>query len=147
MPTNWVVAPTCLPILRRCHTCASERFRASGIRVDATHKLLDAWLLVLCVGCGDTAKLTVLERMNARLHATRSAGPAARQRRRPDSLAASGSAHAMAQSHHRRLGQRLAPRRRRIGSPWPRGDRRLGPLLRVGRAPRNIFGPVRRFHW
>ena len=60
--------PTCLPtVLRRCHTCASERFRANGrFRVNAHHKLLDAWLLVLCTGCGETAKLTVLERMNVR---------------------------------------------------------------------------------
>ncbi|WP_231500017.1 DUF1062 domain-containing protein [Saccharothrix sp. NRRL B-16314] len=47
--------------------CASDRFRASGkFRVNANHKLLDVWLLVLCTGCGDTAKLTVLERMNVR---------------------------------------------------------------------------------
>jgi hypothetical protein len=60
--------PTCLPtVLRRCHACASERFRANGkFRVNANHKLLDAWLLVLCTGCGDTAKLAVLERMNVR---------------------------------------------------------------------------------
>jgi hypothetical protein len=65
---NWVVVPTCLPtVLRRCHACASERFRANGkFRVNANHKLLDAWLLVLCTACGDTAKLTVLERMNVR---------------------------------------------------------------------------------
>src|SRR5947208_4901739 len=60
--------PTCLPtVLRRCHACASESFRANGkFRVNAHHKLLDAWLLVLCTGCGDTAKLTVLDRMNVR---------------------------------------------------------------------------------
>ncbi|MGW7254237.1 DUF1062 domain-containing protein [Streptomyces sp. NPDC054834] len=60
--------PTCLPtVLRRCHSCASERFRANGkFRINANHKLLDAWLLVLCTACGDTAKLTVLERMNVR---------------------------------------------------------------------------------
>jgi hypothetical protein len=60
--------PTCLPlVLRRCHACASERFRADGkFRVNAHHKLLDAWLLVLCTSCGETAKLTVLERMNVR---------------------------------------------------------------------------------
>jgi len=65
---NWVVMPTCLPtVLRRCHACASERFRANGkFRVNANHKLLDVWLLVLCTACGDTAKLTVLERMNVR---------------------------------------------------------------------------------
>ncbi|MFG2650392.1 DUF1062 domain-containing protein [Streptomyces sp. NPDC048436] len=68
MLDNWVVMPTCLPlVLRRCHTCASERFRANGkFRVNAHHKLLDAWLLVLCTACGDTAKLTVWERMNVR---------------------------------------------------------------------------------
>ena len=68
MLNNWVVMPTCLPtVLRRCHACASERFRANGkFRVNANHKLLDAWLLVLCTECGDTAKLTVFERMNVR---------------------------------------------------------------------------------
>ncbi len=68
MLENWVVMPTCLPtVLRRCHACASERFRANGkFRVNAHHKLLDAWLLVLCAACGDTAKLTILERVNVR---------------------------------------------------------------------------------
>lgn len=68
MLNTWVVMPTCLPtVLRRCPVCASERFRPNGkFRVNANHKLLDAWLLVLCTGCGDTAKLTVLERMNVR---------------------------------------------------------------------------------
>ncbi|MFE4518488.1 DUF1062 domain-containing protein [Kitasatospora sp. NPDC056783] len=60
--------PTCLPLVRRrCHTCASERFRASGrFRVNANHKLIDVWLLVLCTGCGRTDKLTVLERARVR---------------------------------------------------------------------------------
>ncbi|MGW0836885.1 DUF1062 domain-containing protein [Streptomyces prunicolor] len=60
--------PTCLPlVLRRCHACASERFRANGkFRVNAHHKLIDAWLLALCTGCGATTKLTVLERANVR---------------------------------------------------------------------------------
>ncbi|MEU8890154.1 DUF1062 domain-containing protein [Streptomyces sp. NPDC048442] len=68
MLNNWVVMPTCLPlVLRRCHTCASESFRANGkFRVNAHHKLLDAWLLVLCTTCGDTAKLSVLERVHVR---------------------------------------------------------------------------------
>ncbi|MFJ4777693.1 DUF1062 domain-containing protein [Streptomyces sp. NPDC088762] len=68
MLNTWVVVPTCLPlVLRRCHTCASGRFRPSGkFRVNAHHKLLDAWLLVLCAGCGETAKLSVLERVNVR---------------------------------------------------------------------------------
>jgi hypothetical protein len=65
---NWVVMPTCLPLVRRrCHACASERFRTSGkFRVNANHKLIDAWLLALCTACGETAKLAVLERMNVR---------------------------------------------------------------------------------
>ncbi|MEV4119843.1 DUF1062 domain-containing protein [Micromonospora sp. NPDC049645] len=60
--------PTCLPIVsRRCHACASERLRASGkFRVNANHKILDAWLLALCTACGETAKLTILERMTVR---------------------------------------------------------------------------------
>ncbi|MEV8018447.1 DUF1062 domain-containing protein [Streptomyces sp. NPDC086554] len=68
MLNSWVVMPTCLPtVLRRCHACASERFRPNGkFRVNANHKLLDAWLLVLCSACGETAKLTVLERMHVR---------------------------------------------------------------------------------
>ncbi|MFJ1866027.1 DUF1062 domain-containing protein [Streptomyces sp. NPDC088097] len=68
MSETWVVVPTRLPIvLRRCHRCASGRFRANGrFRVNASHKLLDVWLLALCLGCGDTTKLTVLERMNVR---------------------------------------------------------------------------------
>ncbi|MFF5497426.1 DUF1062 domain-containing protein [Streptomyces aquilus] len=68
MLTTWVVMPTCLPtVLRRCHACASPRFLANGkFRVNAHHKRLDAWLLVLCAGCGATAKLTVWERMNVR---------------------------------------------------------------------------------
>jgi hypothetical protein len=63
-----MVVPTCLPlVLRRCHACASERFRASGkFRVNANRKLIDAWLLALCTACGETAKLTILERMNVR---------------------------------------------------------------------------------
>ncbi|MFJ8083096.1 DUF1062 domain-containing protein [Streptomyces sp. NPDC096205] len=68
MLNTWVVAPTCLPlVLRRCPACASTRFRAPGkFRVNANHKAIDAWLLVLCTGCGDTAKLTVFERRNVR---------------------------------------------------------------------------------
>ncbi|QKV97992.1 DUF1062 domain-containing protein [Streptomyces sp. NA02950] len=68
MLKTWVVMPTCLPlVLRRCHMCASERFRANGkFRVNANHKLIDAWLLALCTTCGETTKLTVLERMNVR---------------------------------------------------------------------------------
>ncbi|WP_458244362.1 DUF1062 domain-containing protein [Streptomyces sp. MAI_2237] len=68
MLTNWVVAPTRLPlVLRRCHTCPSGTFRPNGkFRVNAHHKLIDAWLLALCTTCGDTAKFTVLERAQVR---------------------------------------------------------------------------------
>ncbi|HZN76473.1 MAG TPA: DUF1062 domain-containing protein [Micromonosporaceae bacterium] len=68
MLENWMVVPICLPLVRRrCHACASERFRARGkFRVNANHKLIDAWLLALCTACGETAKLTVLERMTVR---------------------------------------------------------------------------------
>ncbi|MDX3747571.1 DUF1062 domain-containing protein [Streptomyces sp. AK08-02] len=68
MLENWVVTPTCLPlVLRRCHTCASESFRANGkFRVNANHKLIDAWLLALCTSCGETTKITILERRNVR---------------------------------------------------------------------------------
>ncbi|MET7621883.1 DUF1062 domain-containing protein [Streptomyces sp. NPDC005408] len=68
MSKTWVVIPTRLPlVLRRCHGCASEHFRANGkFRVNANHKLIDAWLLALCTVCGQTTKLTVLERMNVR---------------------------------------------------------------------------------
>ncbi|MFJ3822161.1 DUF1062 domain-containing protein [Streptomyces nodosus] len=68
MLTNWVIVPTCLPLVRRrCHTCESERFRASGkFRVNANHKLIDVWLLALCAACGETTKLTVLERTHVR---------------------------------------------------------------------------------
>jgi hypothetical protein len=42
-------------------------FRSQGrFRVNANHKVLDVWLLALCVQCGETAKLTVLERVHVR---------------------------------------------------------------------------------
>ncbi|MFG3141945.1 DUF1062 domain-containing protein [Streptomyces sp. NPDC048211] len=68
MLNTWFVMPTCLPlVLRRCHTCASESFRANGkFRVNAHHKLLDAWLLALCTSCGETTRLTILERAHVR---------------------------------------------------------------------------------
>ncbi|MYS86904.1 DUF1062 domain-containing protein [Embleya scabrispora] len=68
MLKTWVVVPTCLPLVRRrCHTCAREHFRPSGkFRVNANHKLIDAWLLALCTACGETARLTVLERVHVR---------------------------------------------------------------------------------
>ncbi|MER7179734.1 hypothetical protein ABT404_09660 [Streptomyces hyaluromycini] len=46
MSKNWVVVPTCLSlVLRRCHRCASGRFRANGeFRANPNHKPLDACL-------------------------------------------------------------------------------------------------------
>ena len=66
--TQWLVSPTGLPLIRRrCLSCTSAQYRAHGkFRVNANHKLLDVWLLALCVGCGETIKLTVLERVNVR---------------------------------------------------------------------------------
>jgi hypothetical protein len=66
--TQWLVCPTGLPLIRRsCLRCSSARYRAYGkFRVNANHKLLDVWLLALCAGCGETVKLTVLERVHVR---------------------------------------------------------------------------------
>ncbi|MEV6596353.1 DUF1062 domain-containing protein [Actinoplanes sp. NPDC051346] len=68
LATQWVVCPTGLPLIRRrCLNCPSARYRAHGkFRVNANHQLLDVWLLALCVGCGKTVKLTVLERAHVR---------------------------------------------------------------------------------
>ncbi|HYN97519.1 MAG TPA: DUF1062 domain-containing protein [Pilimelia sp.] len=68
MLRNWAVVPTRLPLVRRrCHACASERFQPTGkFRVNANHKLVDAWLLALCTTCEETAKLTILERTSVR---------------------------------------------------------------------------------
>jgi hypothetical protein len=64
--TQWLVRPTDFPsIRRRCRTCPSTQYRTQGrFRVNANHKLLDVWLLALCVQCGETVKLTVLERVH-----------------------------------------------------------------------------------
>jgi hypothetical protein len=66
--TQWLVRPTDFPtIRRRCRTCPSTEYRTRGrFRVNANHKLLDVWLLALCVRCDETVKLTVLERVPVR---------------------------------------------------------------------------------
>jgi hypothetical protein len=66
--TQWLVRPTELPtIRRRCRICPSTEYRTQGrFRVNANRKLLDVWLLALCVQCGQTVKLTVLERVPVR---------------------------------------------------------------------------------
>ena len=65
---QWLVCPSGLPLIRRrCLSCRSVLYRAHGkFRVNANHKLLDVWLLALCTGCGETIKLSVLERVNVR---------------------------------------------------------------------------------
>ncbi|WP_433089691.1 DUF1062 domain-containing protein [Dactylosporangium sp. CA-052675] len=73
----WVVRRTRLPLLcLRCVDCRSESATtgAGRFRVNANGKLLDVWLLVRCVSCDRTSKLTVHERVPvgsldpARLH-------------------------------------------------------------------------------
>ncbi|WP_233219689.1 DUF1062 domain-containing protein [Micromonospora sp. RP3T] len=61
----WVVRRTRLPLLsRRCVDCPSESATTGDgrFRVNANGKLLDVWLLVRCVRCDRTSKLTVHER-------------------------------------------------------------------------------------
>lgn len=66
--TVWQVQRTSLPLVRRpCPDCTTDASAASGkFRVNASGKLLDVWLLIRCVRCGHTAKVTVLERANVR---------------------------------------------------------------------------------
>ncbi|MFC4591943.1 DUF1062 domain-containing protein [Sphaerisporangium corydalis] len=61
----WVVRRTRLPLLSmRCVGCGSESATTGEgrFRVNANGKLLDVWLLVRCVSCDRTSKLTVRER-------------------------------------------------------------------------------------
>jgi Protein of unknown function (DUF1062) len=65
----WVVRRTRLPLLSlRCMDCRSEAATTGEgrFRVNANGKLLDVWLLVRCVSCDRTSKLTVHERAPAR---------------------------------------------------------------------------------
>ena len=64
----WTVRELGLPTLvRACPDCPATRHRASGrFRLNANGKLLDAWLLVLCAGCGRTSKVPVHERVHVR---------------------------------------------------------------------------------
>jgi hypothetical protein len=66
--SQWLVRQTDFPtIRRRCRTCPSTTYRTEGrFRINANHKLLDVWLLARCVQCGETVKLTVLERVPVR---------------------------------------------------------------------------------
>ncbi|MBO4207415.1 DUF1062 domain-containing protein [Micromonospora echinofusca] len=61
----WVVRRTRLPLLSlRCVDCrsASATTGDGRFRVNANGNLLDVWLLVRCVSCDRTSKLTVRER-------------------------------------------------------------------------------------
>ncbi|GAA1640101.1 DUF1062 domain-containing protein [Nonomuraea maheshkhaliensis] len=65
----WVVRRTRLPLLStRCVACLSESATTGEgrFRVNAQGKLLDVWLLVRCVSCDRTSKLTVHERVPVR---------------------------------------------------------------------------------
>ena len=65
----WVVRRTRLPLLSlRCVDCRSEAATTGEgrFRVNANGKLLDVWLLVRCVSCDRTSKLTVHERAPVR---------------------------------------------------------------------------------
>ncbi|MFF8923412.1 DUF1062 domain-containing protein [Streptomyces koyangensis] len=68
MLENWVIKPVRLPLIRRrCQECTSDTFRTTGkFRVNANHKLIDVWLLALCTTCGETTKITIIERTNVR---------------------------------------------------------------------------------
>ena len=61
----WAVRRTRLPLLSlRCVDCRSEPATTGEgrFRVNANRNLLDVWLLVRCVSCDRTSKLTVHER-------------------------------------------------------------------------------------
>lgn len=65
----WAVRRTRLPLLSyRCVDCRSESATTGDgkFRVNANGKLLDVWLLVRCVSCDRTSKLTVHERTPVR---------------------------------------------------------------------------------
>ncbi|GIH79967.1 DUF1062 domain-containing protein [Planobispora longispora] len=66
---SWTVRRTRLPLLSlRCLECRSETATAAegSFRVNANGKLLDVWLLVRCVSCDETSKITVHERVPVR---------------------------------------------------------------------------------
>ncbi|MFG2905367.1 DUF1062 domain-containing protein [Kitasatospora sp. NPDC048286] len=60
----WAVRESALPtVVRPCPDCSGSRHRPSGkIRVNASGKLLDVWLLLSCAGCDRTSKVPVHER-------------------------------------------------------------------------------------
>lgn len=82
---SWTVRRTRLPLLHfHCLECRSAVATAEPgrFRVNANGKLLDVWLLVRCVSCDQTSKITVRERVPVRsidpvqLHAFETNDPA-----------------------------------------------------------------------
>jgi hypothetical protein len=66
--TLWVVRELGLPtIVKTCVSCRTNRHRPTGkIRVNASGKLLDVWMLIGCERCGRTSKIPVHERVHVR---------------------------------------------------------------------------------
>ncbi|MET9875879.1 DUF1062 domain-containing protein [Actinacidiphila glaucinigra] len=62
----WVIRELALPaVVRACVSCRSTHHRPTGkIRVNASGKLLDVWLLIGCALCGRTSKIPVHERIH-----------------------------------------------------------------------------------
>ncbi|WP_331734925.1 DUF1062 domain-containing protein (plasmid) [Streptomyces sp. NBC_01166] len=62
----WAVRESALPtVVRPCPDCSGSRHRPSGkVRVNASGKLLDVWLLLSCAGCDRTSKVPVHERVH-----------------------------------------------------------------------------------
>ncbi|MFC5910277.1 DUF1062 domain-containing protein [Streptacidiphilus monticola] len=62
----WAVRQSGLPtVVRPCPDCSGHRHRPSGkIRVNASGKLLDVWLLLSCAWCDRTSKVAVHERVH-----------------------------------------------------------------------------------
>lgn len=62
----WVVRELGLPaIIRGCPSCRTQRHHPTGkVRVNASGKLLDVWLLIGCDHCGRTSKVPVHERIH-----------------------------------------------------------------------------------
>ncbi|WNV85625.1 DUF1062 domain-containing protein [Umezawaea sp. Da 62-37] len=64
----WVVRELGLPaIVKSCVACRSARHHPTGkVRVNASGKLLDVWMLISCELCDRTSKITVHERVHVR---------------------------------------------------------------------------------
>ncbi|MEV7181651.1 DUF1062 domain-containing protein [Kitasatospora sp. NPDC093679] len=62
----WAVRQSALPtVVRPCPDCPGTRHRPTGrIRVNASGKLLDVWLLLGCAACDRTSKVPVHERVH-----------------------------------------------------------------------------------